>query len=72
MAIKKKIIKKGKLDTGFGSLKYHPENITSGISQSVLPSFRVVATFKDSSPEMEAAPITDAVSCIANENQVPA
>ena len=58
----KKTTKRGNPELILFSLKYHAEKITRGTIHNVLPSFRVAATSKALSPNIEADPNTDAVS----------
>jgi hypothetical protein len=55
-------IKYGKSRLSFRLLKYQDESKTNGIIHKVLPSFMIVAISNASLPNMEAAPITEAVS----------
>ena len=67
----KNIINRGKPKAELFSLKYQAENKISGTIHKVLPNFKVAATSKASSPIIEEAPITEAVSCIARAAQEP-
>lgn len=58
----KKTMKIGNADPFFSDLKYQADKSTKGTIHSVLANFSVVATSTASSPNTEAAPITEAVS----------
>ena len=58
----KSSMKYGKSRPSCRLLKYQDETKTNGIIHKVLPSFMMVAISSASLPNMEAAPITEAVS----------
>ena len=55
-------IKYGKFEWPSFLLKYQDEKISNGTIHSVLPSFKIVATSIAGWPNIDAVPITDAVS----------
>ena len=61
----------GKPRPSFLFLQNQAAKITRGAIQIVLATLRVAATSTDVSPTLDAAPTTEAVSCIAKAAQAP-